>query len=150
MLSIVLTKVIRRPFRLTYRKLRVSIFSTILMAMMNRQSRNYFVTTKEHTRVFSARSSKNNNLDCLNHDEKTTLAFFFSIQYFRTKEQRISYRELFNCVKDKLTQQCSNEALREDLEACGQESVLKEGHLSAFMMEFRNGPRLVIHEMDIG
>lgn len=76
---------------------------------------------------------ENKNLDCLNSKERTSLAFFFSIQYFRTKEQRISYRDLFNGVKNKLTKQCSNELLREDLEACGQESELKEGHLSVFM-----------------
>ncbi|MEN6443622.1 MAG: DUF4238 domain-containing protein [Methanoregula sp.] len=76
---------------------------------------------------------ENWNLNCLNSDERTILAFFFSIQYLRTKEQRISYRDVFNCVKDRLTQQCSSESLKEDLEACGQESVLKEGHLTVFM-----------------
>jgi hypothetical protein len=76
---------------------------------------------------------QNENLECLNNHERTSLAFFFSIQYFRTKEQRMSYHDLVHYVKDTLTRQCPSETLREDLEACCGESVLKDGHLAVFM-----------------
>lgn len=76
---------------------------------------------------------QNENLKCLNSHERTSLAFFFSIQYFRTKEQRMSYHDLVYYIKDVLTRQCPSESLREDLESCCGESVLKEGHLTVFM-----------------
>ena len=73
------------------------------------------------------------NLNCLNRDERTTLAFFFAIQYYRTKEQRVSFQAVANYIKEWLTQQCSSESLREDLDACCQETALKEGHLTILM-----------------
>lgn len=72
----------------------------------------------------------NKNLETLNSEERTNMASFFSIQYIRTKEQRVSFRDFSNCVKDRLLQQWMDESLIEDLEDCCLESVVKKGHLT--------------------